>query len=164
MHPGEHASQYGEKYCVDDWLIDVDAMKVVRDGNELPVKGLTFLLLMDLIRHAPDLRTRDDLGETIWNGSLVTEQTLKQRIRLLRAALGDDGHHPKYVATIRGRGYRMICPVRRIYEDLQNSKSTASGNNMISDHEAPVSPSRPVWFAAIVVVIVVLLVLLGGAS
>ena len=156
MHPGESLRQYGEKYCVDDLLIDIDAMKVVRNGNELPVKGLTFLLLIDLIRHAPDMRTRDDLAKTVWNGSPVTEQTLKQRIRLLRAALGDDGHDPKYIATIRGRGYRMICPVQRITAALNKSINT--------DHNESVLRSRPVWLAAIVVVVVVLLVLLSGAS
>ena len=125
MHPGEYASQNRERYCVDDLLIDIDAMKVMRNGEELPVKGLTFLLLIDLIRNAPNLRSRDDLQDAVWNGSLVTEQTLKQRIRLLRAAIGDDGHRPKYVATIRGRGYRLVCPVQHIDDDSHDSSQIA---------------------------------------
>ena len=164
MHFGEHANQHGEKYCVDDLLVDIDAMKVVRDGNVLPVKGLTFLLLTDLIRHAPNMRSRDDLGDAVWNGAMVSEQTLKQRIRLLRAALDDDGHRPKYVATIRGRGYRMICPVQRIHNDSQSPESARTNKSLINDHGNPVSLSRPMWLAAIVVVIIVLLVLLGGAG
>ena len=164
MHPGEHDNGRGEQYRADDLLVDIDKMKVMRNGHVLPVKGLTFLLLTDLIRHAPNMRTRDDLGDAVWNGSPVSEQTLKQRIRLLRAALGDDGHSPKYVATIRGRGYRMVCPVQRVAPEIQKNGAPSLPDEAPDAQEKPVAQKRPKWLAAIVVVIVLLLVLLGGVS
>lgn len=38
-------------------------------------------------------------------------ETLTQRVKLLRDALGDDPASPRYVAGVRGRGYRLIPPV-----------------------------------------------------
>jgi TolB-like protein/Tfp pilus assembly protein PilF len=36
---------------------------------------------------------------------------VSQRIKLLRAALGDDPEAPRYVAGVRGHGYRLVVPV-----------------------------------------------------
>ena len=37
-----------------------------------------------------------------------------QRVRLLRQALGEDSQNPRYIASVRGRGYRLAAPVEVI--------------------------------------------------
>jgi tetratricopeptide (TPR) repeat protein len=37
----------------------------------------------------------------------VNEETVTQRVRLLRQALGDDARQPRYIRTVRGRGYQL---------------------------------------------------------
>ncbi|MCH7893926.1 MAG: tetratricopeptide repeat protein [Proteobacteria bacterium] len=42
----------------------------------------------------------------------MSPETVMQRVKLLRDALGDDSHEPHYVALVRGRGYRLVARVR----------------------------------------------------
>ena len=47
----------------------------------------------------------------VWHGVIVSPETISQRAKLLRDALGDDPRHPRYVASVRGRGYRLTAEV-----------------------------------------------------
>src|SRR5690554_3587089 len=104
-----HADPCREASCyrVDDLLIDVGRRRVTRDGNAVPVSGLTFDLLLALTQAAPDLLGFDDLMSRVWPGLVVSPETVSQRVKLLRNALGDDAHAPRYVLGVRGRGYRL---------------------------------------------------------
>jgi hypothetical protein len=42
---------------------------------------------------------------------VVNAETVTQRIKLLRDALGDDSHAPRYIASFRARGYRLVPPI-----------------------------------------------------
>lgn len=52
--------------------------------------------------------TRDWLPETVWeyHGGVDT-RTVDVHIRRLRRKLGDDPDDPRYIETLRGRGYRL---------------------------------------------------------
>ncbi len=52
---------------------------------------------------------------------VVSPETISQRVKLLRDALGDDPHAPRYIAGLRGRGYRLIPEVRSIAEDSSHT-------------------------------------------
>jgi Transcriptional regulatory protein, C terminal len=49
--------------------------------------------------------------EQVWPKAVVSPETLSQRIKLLRDALGDDPRSPRYIEGLRGRGYRLIPSV-----------------------------------------------------
>jgi DNA-binding winged helix-turn-helix (wHTH) protein len=57
---------------------------------------------------------------TIDTGPQVVE-TVSQRIKLLRDALGDDPHAPRYIAGLRGRGYQLIAVVKELEGELAAS-------------------------------------------
>jgi TolB-like protein/Tfp pilus assembly protein PilF/DNA-binding winged helix-turn-helix (wHTH) protein len=97
---------------VDDLLIDLGPQRVTRAGREIPLPHLSFELLVTLARAAPDLVTFDQLTQRVWTGLVITPETISQRVKLVRDALGDDPHAPRYIAGVRGRGYRMVAPVR----------------------------------------------------
>jgi len=103
-----------ERYAIGECLLDVDAATLQRDGQPIPLTGLTFDLLVCLARHAPAVVSRDTLLDEVWRDANVGEETLKQRVRLLRKTLGDDSKAPTFVATVRGKGYRLIPKVARI--------------------------------------------------
>lgn len=97
-----------ECYRVADLRIDIGAMLVMRDRKELALPPLSFELLILLVRRAPDVVTQKEILDTIWGDVVVGPPTLKQRVKLLRQALGDNPRDPRYIATVRGRGYRLI--------------------------------------------------------
>ena len=100
-----------ERYFVGDLVIDVASASVTRGGRELDVAGLSFDLLVALARRAPDVLGVEDLVASVWKGDVVSDETVVQRVALLRRALDDDAREPIYVRSIRGRGYRIVPEV-----------------------------------------------------
>lgn len=98
-------------YCAGDLLIDVGRQRVVRDNQMIALPKLSFDLLVALARAAPNLVSSEALLRQVWPRVVVGPETLNQRVKLVRDALGDDFRHPRYVEGLRGRGYRLIPPV-----------------------------------------------------
>ena len=101
-------------YRAGDLLIDIGRARTTRDGAEIPLPRLTFDLLVALAAAAPNIATIDDLMRLVWPKVVVNPETVAQRIKLLRAALGDDPQEPRYIAGVRGRGYRLVCAVEAV--------------------------------------------------
>ena len=112
-------------YQVDDLVIDLGQQRVTRAGNDIPLPHLSFELLITLARAAPDLVTFDQLTERVWTGLVITPETISQRVKLVRDALGDDPHAPRYIAGVRGRGYRMVATVRPLADRRRSSPAEA---------------------------------------
>ncbi|WP_369978394.1 winged helix-turn-helix domain-containing protein [Xanthomonas bundabergensis] len=129
----------GERYRLDDLRIDVQRQRVERDGVALELGGLSFRLLHYLLRQGQRVVGFDELIAQVWAPALVNEETVTQRVRLLRQALGDASRQPRYLRSVRGQGYQLCVPVR----------SDDDG-----DH-APTQPRRR-WHGAAVAAVVVL--------
>jgi DNA-binding winged helix-turn-helix (wHTH) protein/Tfp pilus assembly protein PilF len=97
-----------ERYRIADLTLDVDAVALHRGGQPIPLPRLSFDLLVALARRAPRVVGFDELIETVWAGIAVSDETLTQRVALLRRALGDDAKNPRYLRAVRGRGYQLI--------------------------------------------------------
>ena len=95
-----------------DLDLDLHRRTVSRGGERIDLPDLSFKLLSVLVRHAPDDVSKDDLIREVWGDVVVGDETLAQRVRLLRQALGEDSQNPRYVASVRGRGYRLACEVQ----------------------------------------------------
>jgi TolB-like protein/DNA-binding winged helix-turn-helix (wHTH) protein len=103
-------------YQVGDLIIELAPRRVSRAGTVILLKALSFDLLVTLVRAAPNLVSFEQLSERVWPGLVVTPETIVQRVKLLRSALGDDPHAPRYIEGVRGRGYRMLADVRPLTE------------------------------------------------
>jgi len=51
---------------------------------------------------------RQELLDTVWRDSFVTEEVLTHCIWELRKAFGDDARKPKYIQTVPRKGYRFL--------------------------------------------------------
>jgi len=103
-------------YEVDDLIIDLAPRRVRRAGTVIRLQALSFDLLVALVRAAPNLVSFEQLSERVWPGLVVTPETIVQRVKLLRSALGDDAYAPRYIEGVRGRGYRTLAEVRPLTE------------------------------------------------
>ncbi len=110
-------TDHRERYRVGDLILDVAAMRVTRNGDPVTLTPLSFELFVNLVRRAPDVVSRDDLLNATWKGVVVEPETLKQRVKLLRQALDDDPKSPRYIATVRGRGYQLVPEPEAIMAD-----------------------------------------------
>ena len=90
--------------------VDIRTHELRRDGVRRRLQEQPFALLAVMLDHPGELLTRDELREHLWpQGTFVDfEHGLNAAIRRLRAVLGDDAEHPRFVETLPRRGYRFI--------------------------------------------------------
>jgi adenylate cyclase len=67
-----------------------------------------FAVLHCLVDHSDRLVTKETLLKTVWRSAHVGEGQVKQFIAELRKILHDDPSSPRFIETVRGRGYRFI--------------------------------------------------------
>jgi len=96
--------------------VDVGGAAVKRGDQTLALPPLSFDLLVALIRRAPGIVRRQELLEAVWPDEFVNDDTLSQRVWLLREALGDLEKEPRYLTSVRGWGYKLVPMVERLGE------------------------------------------------
>ena len=102
------------RYRFADLELDEGRQRVLRDGQEVPLPKLSFDLLLVLLESAPNYLSNSQLMARVWPGLVIGDKTVTQRVKLLRDALGDDHDEPRYIAGLRGRGYRIQVPVTQV--------------------------------------------------
>ena len=102
-----------EVYEAGDLCIDTARQRVTRHGVDLELPRLSFEFLVALVKAYPRMLTVDELLDSIWAPAVVNPETVSQRVKLLRQALGEDPAEPRYIVGVRGRGYRMGATVTR---------------------------------------------------
>jgi len=107
------------KFQFADLTLDPLSGEVWRGEHALALPKLSFQLLLVLVENSPSTLNQEQLIAQIWKDNVVGDETLKQRVKLLRQALGDNGQNPKYIGVVRGRGYRLLPPVKILIYQAQ---------------------------------------------
>ena len=91
-----------------DLVIDPSRHEVRRGAEQLELTAGELRLLLALVEADGRILTREALLDALYGGDEgeVMERTVDVYIRRLRDKLGDDAERPRYVATVRGAGYR----------------------------------------------------------
>jgi DNA-binding response OmpR family regulator len=91
-----------------DLLVDPDRHEVTRAGRAIPLTRVEFRLLQTILEADGRVLNRDQLLDAMYGQDQadVLDRTVDVHIGRLRNKLGDDAEHPRYVATVRGVGYR----------------------------------------------------------
>ncbi len=117
-------------FQIHDLVVDTGRRSVSRGDEDLPLPALSYRMLVALADAAPNVVSVDDLIENVWDGRVVSPETVTQRIRLLRQAIGDDAQSPRYVGLVRGGGYRLLIDrVDRVDPDQPLPRSLLSELN-----------------------------------
>lgn len=131
------------RYRIGDLEVDLGRVRVVRDGQDVPLPRLSFDLLIALARVAPNLATYEELMQEVWPGVIVGPETVSQRVKLLREALGDQAREPRYVAAVRGRGYRLVPEVAPVHDAGVGSASEPAISAAAAGVPGDLPPSPP---------------------
>lgn len=97
-----------KRFRLGELVIDTGTREVSRSGQIVKLPALSYDLLVTLASVAPDMLTHEELIERVWGGRVVSAETVTQRVMLVRQSLGDNASSPRYIAAIRGQGYRML--------------------------------------------------------
>ena len=89
-------------------VIDFAAREVTVDGVKVDLTRTEFDLLSVLASQPQRVFSRTELLDRIWGSDFEgTLRVVDARLNTLRRKLGEDGHRPRFVAAIRGVGYRF---------------------------------------------------------
>lgn len=80
----------------------------------VPVRigGRALDILAALVERPGEDVSKQALMARVWPNTVVEDCNLKVNIGALRRALGDEPGMARYIATVTGRGYRFVAPVR----------------------------------------------------
>ena len=98
-------------YRFDQFLLDLDTRRLLRDGEELHLSPKAFDLLRLLIDGRAKALPRSDLHEQLWPETHVEDTNLAGLVAEIRRALGDSPDTPRYIRTMHRFGYWFIGEV-----------------------------------------------------
>ena len=91
--------------------IEIDILnRLVKTGNSvIHLTGIEQSLLYLLASRGGQVISRDEILDAIWGVDFVAESNIVDRhVRTLRIKLQNDYRHPRFIATVPGKGYRFI--------------------------------------------------------
>jgi TolB-like protein/DNA-binding winged helix-turn-helix (wHTH) protein len=126
-------SSLPETVQLGDWRVQPELDLIVRNGHSTKIEPRAMRVLLSLLRRAGHIVTVQELLDEVWPDVVVGPDSVYQAVALLRRTLGDDSHHPSYIAHVPRKGYRLVAPVSAV-------RSTNGSN---TDDSAIVSPGTP---------------------
>jgi DNA-binding response OmpR family regulator len=89
--------------------IDLAGRVARRDGAEIALTRTEFDLLVELVRHAGTVLSRDVLLDRVWGYDYLGDSRLVDvAIQRLRAKVEPDPAAPGLIQTVRGAGYKAV--------------------------------------------------------
>ncbi|NMP32790.1 transcriptional regulator [Thalassotalea sp. M1531] len=101
-----------QQYWIGGFYIDLSRNQITQNNESKKLAPKALSLLTYLAQHQGSVVSQDELLAKVWQGSVVSPNTLQRSIAQLRKALGDDGKVQVYIKTHAKKGYSLECDVR----------------------------------------------------
>ena len=99
------------RWLFDNCSLDVERRELRRAGAVIAVEPQVFDLLVHLIRNRGRVVSKADLLEYVWQGRIVSDSALANRINAARTAVGDSGESQRIIRTLPRKGFRFVGEV-----------------------------------------------------
>jgi TolB-like protein len=126
-------------YFFDGYELDVDAFELKRGEGPVAVEPQVLKLLKLLLETPDRLVTKDQIVDAVWGGRAVSDACIANRIKLARAAIGDDGKRQGKIRTVHGQGFRFVAKVRASATEFRPS----TNQPLNGDGTVPFDEARP---------------------
>jgi DNA-binding winged helix-turn-helix (wHTH) protein/tetratricopeptide (TPR) repeat protein len=95
--------------------LDTSSGELTGGDGKIPLQDQPFQILKLLTERPGEVVTREEIRSRLWPDDTVVEfeNAVNAAIKKLRIALGDSAEEPRYVETLRRRGYRLMVSVER---------------------------------------------------
>jgi DNA-binding winged helix-turn-helix (wHTH) protein len=122
-------------HCFGEFELDEDSFELIRDGNPVLVQAKVLDVLIYLVQQRGRLVTKDELLRNLWRNVTVSDASLARAIMGARRALQDESANPRWITTVRGRGYR--------FSNEGVSSFARNGAHSGAQQAAPKAPAHP---------------------
>jgi pimeloyl-ACP methyl ester carboxylesterase/DNA-binding winged helix-turn-helix (wHTH) protein len=102
---GAHAFSFG------GYRFETDTGRLFAGTREVRLTPKASAVLTQLVLHAGEPVSKDDLFATVWSGTAVSDDALTSCIQELRRALDDNSKQPRFIETRHRRGYQFVAPL-----------------------------------------------------
>ncbi|RCW81279.1 ATP-binding protein [Phyllobacterium bourgognense] len=126
-------------YSFGPYVLVPERQSLMRDQTAVRVGSRALEILAVLIERPGELVGKAELVSRVWPDTFVEESNLKVNVAALRRALGDAPDGTQYIATMSGRGYRFVFPVRISGQSDMPVTAKFQGTRT---HNLPVSTTR----------------------
>ena len=99
----------GDRLTFGHIEVDLERLRVCRQGQAVDLTPTEFRLLRYLVTHPDRPFSRNALIEAVWgyDSDICNERTVDVHMRHLREKLEDDPSNPRWFVTVRGIGYKF---------------------------------------------------------
>jgi DNA-binding winged helix-turn-helix (wHTH) protein len=94
------------------FVLDAGRRLLTRGAESCELQAKPLDLLIYLIAHHERVVSQSELLDALWPGLQVSPSALAQAVCKVRRALSDSDEPRKFVATLHGRGFRFVAPLR----------------------------------------------------
>src|SRR5438445_5462609 len=101
------------EFRIGPWLIQPSLNLISQNSTAVHLEPKVMEVLVCLAQHAGEPVPKEELLQTIWPGTFVTDDAVKRCIVELRRVFEDDARGSRIIETIPKRGYRLVAPVSR---------------------------------------------------
>ena len=123
---------------------DAGTGELRKGGLRVKLQEKPFRFLIALLECPGKLVTREELRQRLWSSDTYVEfdRSLNIAVRKLRSALSDTAELPRYIETLRGRGYRFIGQLETLKPTppAVAGEMPAQAEGMLPTHRSPVVP------------------------
>ncbi|MEA2602133.1 MAG: hypothetical protein QOF89_3125 [Acidobacteriota bacterium] len=98
-------------YEFGGYRVDPVRRRLMRGNEQVPLTPKAFSILLLLLEKRGEVVEKEDLIQTVWPDTYVTEANLTQNVSSLRKALGERANDHRFVVTVPGRGYSFVAEV-----------------------------------------------------
>ena len=124
--------QAGQALHFGPYRFDPASRQLWRGTQEVKLTPKGLAVLGVLVAQAGQVVTKEELFQTVWADTVVSDDALTSCIQELRQALRDDARKPRYIETAHRRGYRFIGKV------VSDQLSAASQEEGVSNQHSVV--------------------------
>jgi DNA-binding winged helix-turn-helix (wHTH) protein/tetratricopeptide (TPR) repeat protein len=98
-------------YQFGDFELEPDERRLSGAGKPIALTPKVFDTLVLLVERAGHVVSKDELMKHLWPRGYVDESNLTKHIWLIRRALGEGDHDPRFIETVPKLGYRFVAQV-----------------------------------------------------
>jgi two-component system phosphate regulon response regulator PhoB len=111
--------QTPSRITIGDLELDGETMAVQVRGQMVSVTAKEFRLLTYLALNLGRTFRRDQLLDAVWDARFVTPRTVDVHVRRLREKIELQPEAPRYLQTVRGKGYRLAPQAELVIPPLR---------------------------------------------
>jgi DNA-binding winged helix-turn-helix (wHTH) protein len=103
MEPGGHI-------VFGPYRLDLENEQLWQGEQVIALQPKPLAVLRYLAERPGQVVGSKELLKSVWAGTVVTKAVVKECLRAIRAALGEEAVAPQYIETVGREGYRFLSP------------------------------------------------------